>query len=57
VDALVELAEEHSVPLSRIGVTGGERLDIHVNGVKVISKEVTALRDTWWNAIERGLAL
>ncbi len=56
VDALSELADEHGVPLSRIGVTGGERLDIHVNGVKAISKDFSALRDTWWTAIERGLA-
>jgi len=56
VDALSELAAEHGVPFSRIGVTGGNRLDIHVNGVKAISKEVAALRQTWWTAIERGLA-
>ena len=56
VDALSELAAEHGVPFSRIGVTGGNRLDIHVNGVKAISKEVALLRQTWWTAIERGLA-
>jgi len=44
------------VPMSRIGVTGGDRIDIHVNGVKAISRNVDALREMWWTAIERGLA-
>ena len=56
VEALSALAEEHGVPLSRIGVTGGERLDIQVNGTKAISEEVATLRETWWTAIERGLS-
>jgi phosphoribosylformylglycinamidine synthase len=56
VDAMLALAEEHGVPASRIGVTGGERLDVQVNGVRAISIAVEALRDTWWTAIERGLS-
>lgn len=56
VDALSALAEEHGVPLSRIGVTGGERLELQVNGATAIAEKVTALRETWWTAIERGLA-
>jgi phosphoribosylformylglycinamidine synthase len=55
VDALTALADEHGVPISRIGVTGGERLDVHVNGVSAISQNVATLRQTWWTAIERGL--
>jgi phosphoribosylformylglycinamidine synthase II len=49
------LAEERTVPLSRIGVTGGSRLEIQVNGFSAIAQDVEELRDIWWTAIERGL--
>jgi phosphoribosylformylglycinamidine synthase len=52
---LERLAEEAGVPLSRLGVTGGERLEVRVNGERAISKEVGSLREAWWTAIERGL--
>ena len=55
VDALASRADEHGVPMSRIGVTGGDKLEIQVNGAKAVSLEVAALRDLWWNAIEQGL--
>jgi phosphoribosylformylglycinamidine synthase II len=54
-DELLRLAEERAVPLSRIGVTGGTRLEIQVNGATAVARDVAALRDVWWNAIEREL--
>jgi phosphoribosylformylglycinamidine synthase subunit PurL len=50
------LAEESGVPLSRLGVTGGDELEIRVNGESAVSRRVTSLRDAWWSAIEKGLS-
>jgi phosphoribosylformylglycinamidine synthase len=52
---LERLAEERAVPLSRLGVTGGDALEFRVNGETAISREVASLREAWWTAIERGL--
>jgi phosphoribosylformylglycinamidine synthase len=52
---LERLAEETGVPLSRLGVTGGDRFEVRVNGERAISKEAVSLREGWWTAIERGL--
>jgi phosphoribosylformylglycinamidine synthase len=49
------LADEASVPLSRLGVTGGEHLEVRVNGERTMSRTVGSLREAWWSAIERGL--
>jgi phosphoribosylformylglycinamidine synthase subunit PurL len=52
---LERLADDAGVPLSRLGVTGGDHLEIRVNGERTISRTVAALREAWWTAIERGL--
>ncbi len=52
---LERLAEDAGVPLSRLGVTGGENLEIRVNGERAIARPVGSLREAWWSAIERGL--
>jgi phosphoribosylformylglycinamidine synthase len=54
-ERFLRLAEERYVPVSHIGVTGGSRLEIQVNGATAVSRDVDELRDVWWNAIERGL--
>ena len=54
-DAFQALGDEHGVPLSRVGVTGGDELEIRVNGVRAISKKVNDLREIWWTAIEKEL--
>jgi phosphoribosylformylglycinamidine synthase len=56
VGELERLAEERAVPLSRLGVTGGDGLQIRVNGETAISRSVASLREAWWTAIERGLS-
>jgi phosphoribosylformylglycinamidine synthase len=50
------LADEASVPLSRLGVTGGDKLEVRVNGERSIARTVSSLREAWWTSIERGLA-
>lgn len=55
--ALESLAEEHGVPLSRIGLTGGERLSIGVNGLEAIDLATETIRGAWWNALEEALEL
>ena len=54
-DGLVSLAESFGVPLSRLGVTGGERLRVQLNGVEAIAIGLAALRDAWWSAIEKDM--
>jgi phosphoribosylformylglycinamidine synthase len=54
-DELESLAEERSVPLSRLGVTGGDRLEVRVNGDRAIAKTVASLREGFWSSLERGL--
>jgi phosphoribosylformylglycinamidine synthase len=53
---LERLAEERGVPLSRLGVTGGDGLEVRVNGEMAISRNVASLREAWWTSIERGLS-
>jgi phosphoribosylformylglycinamidine synthase len=53
---LEDLAEERAVPLSRIGVVGGDNLEVRVNGEKAIERSVLSLREGWWSSIERGLS-
>jgi phosphoribosylformylglycinamidine synthase len=55
IDRLGSLAEKHGVELSRLGVTGGEKLRIQINGVDAVSVELQEIHDTWWGSIERAL--
>jgi phosphoribosylformylglycinamidine synthase len=52
---LERLADDAGVPLSRLGVTGGDHLEVRVNGERTISRTVASLREVFWTAIERGL--
>jgi len=52
---LEQLADDAGVPLSRLGVTGGDHLEVRVNGERAVSRTVGSLREAWWTAIERGL--
>ncbi len=54
-ESMERLAEHYNVPLSRLGVTGGEELQLQINGVDAISIRLDELFDTWWNSIERAL--
>jgi phosphoribosylformylglycinamidine synthase len=54
-DELERLAEEASVPLSRLGVTGSDKLEIRVNGERAVARTVVSLREAWWSSLERGL--
>jgi phosphoribosylformylglycinamidine synthase len=54
-EGLESLAEEHGVALSRLGLTGDERLRVQLNGVEAISFGLRELRDAWWSAIEKDL--
>ena len=54
-EGLVSLAESFGVPLSRLGVTGGERVRVQLNGVEAIAIGLAALRDAWWSAIEKDM--
>ena len=56
VDAFTELAEAHHIPISHIGVTGGNQLNVHINGFNTISVEVSELRNTWRTAIQKALS-
>jgi phosphoribosylformylglycinamidine synthase len=53
---LEDLAEEKAVPLSRLGVVGGDNLEVRVNGDRAIERSVASLREGWWSSIERGLS-
>jgi phosphoribosylformylglycinamidine synthase len=52
---LERLADDRGVPLSRLGVTGGDTLEVRVNGERAITRPVGSLREAWWSSIERGL--
>ncbi len=54
-EPMERLAEHYNVPLSRLGVTGGEEFQLQINGVDAISIRLDELFDTWWNSIERAL--
>jgi phosphoribosylformylglycinamidine synthase len=56
VSAWETLAEEAAVPVSRLGVTGGDVLSVRVNGIDAISLDVDELRDAWWTAIENRIS-
>ena len=52
---LESLAKGLGVPLSRLGVTGGGRLRVQLNGVEAISFDLSALRDAWWSSLEKAI--
>jgi phosphoribosylformylglycinamidine synthase len=52
---LERLAEDAGVPLSRLGVTGGETLEVRVNGERAIARPAGSLREEWWSSVERSL--
>jgi phosphoribosylformylglycinamidine synthase len=54
-EGLESLADGHGIPLSRLGVAGGERLRVQLNGVDAISLELSALRDAWWSTLEKDI--
>jgi phosphoribosylformylglycinamidine synthase len=54
-EALESLADRHGIPLSRLGVTGGEKLRVQLNGVDAISLDLSDLRDAWWSALEKDI--
>ncbi len=55
VESIEKLAESYGVPLSRLGVTGGDAFRLQLNGVEALSLSLDELFDTWWNSIERAL--
>ncbi len=54
-EELEALADDHGVALSRLGITGGDRLRVQINGVDAMSFELSELRDGWWSSIERDM--
>jgi len=54
-EGVESLAESFGVPLLRLGVTGGERLRVQLNGMEAIAIGLAALRDAWWSAIEKDM--
>ncbi len=52
---LESLADGVGVPLSRLGVTGGEKLRVQLNGVEAISFDLSALKNAWWSALEKDI--
>lgn len=54
-EELEALADDHGVPLSRIGVTGGDALRVLVNGVEAVSLDLEELRRAWRSSIEESL--
>jgi phosphoribosylformylglycinamidine synthase len=54
-DEIEELASQYSFYASRIGTTGGHRLDISVYGDLLISAKLASLKSLWANALEATL--
>jgi phosphoribosylformylglycinamidine (FGAM) synthase-like enzyme len=55
VSAIEKLAEKYSFFAARIGITGGHRLEISVDGQPFISAPLDALRKLWASALEATL--
>ena len=51
-EALLRRAQDAGVPARRIGTTGGSRIEIAVEGRKVIDLQVSAAERTWATALE-----
>jgi len=52
VDAIEELADEYGYFTARIGVTGGDNLEINIYRQPMISASLASLRKPWANALE-----
>jgi hypothetical protein len=50
-----ELADEYGYFVARIGVTGGDNLEINVYRQPMISAPLESLRKPWANALEATL--
>ena len=55
VDAVLTRLEKSSVPHQRLGVIGGTRLSIRLNGGDQILCKVNELHDKWYSAIQRAV--
>ena len=55
VDQIIALAEEHDVPATVIGSTGGERLVIEVNGGCVIDRSIAEVESAWRSTLPQIL--
>jgi phosphoribosylformylglycinamidine synthase len=55
VEAIEELADEYGYFVARIGVTGGDRLEINVYRQPMISASLASLRAPWSSALEATL--
>jgi phosphoribosylformylglycinamidine synthase II len=55
ISAIEELADEYSLYVARIGVTGGNRLEISVYGDTFLSATLSELRAPWAAALESTL--
>jgi phosphoribosylformylglycinamidine synthase II len=47
LDQIVALAQEHGVPATLLGKTGGDRLVVDVNGERIIDRDVGAVESVW----------
>jgi phosphoribosylformylglycinamidine synthase len=54
-DSLARLADIHRVPLARLGVTGGDRILVQVDGQVVVDEDARALGDLYGSALETAL--
>jgi phosphoribosylformylglycinamidine synthase len=52
VDRLLAMAAAANLPAARIGVVGGDRIRISVEGVRVLDEPLTAAEQIWSTAIE-----
>ena len=55
VEAIEKMASELSFFCARIGTTGGQRLEISVDGESFISASIDELRTPWATALEATL--
>ncbi|HET9705724.1 MAG TPA: phosphoribosylformylglycinamidine synthase subunit PurL [Vicinamibacterales bacterium] len=55
VDAVLAAAAAADVPAVEIGTTGGDRIQISVDGTTVIDTRVAAAEDAWATAIEKKM--
>jgi phosphoribosylformylglycinamidine synthase len=49
--AALFLLENRGIPARRLGVVGGDSLEISVNGGAALSWPVSGLKEAWWNSI------
>jgi phosphoribosylformylglycinamidine synthase len=57
LDRLMEIAREAGVPVTLIGRTGGDRLEIAVNGETVIDRSIEEIQSAWRNTLPSLFAL